>query len=312
MFDSAKVWHEALIYKLIRCKFPARLIHLIHSYLRNRLFMVRINNTLSVTLQILSGVLQGSALGPILFNIFFCDIPRMLYSNIASYADDTALYASAIHITILFRFLQEHVNLFTQWCTLWRVQLNENKTVAVFFSRSYKTPQRIIVNNTTIEWSFHCNYLGLTLDKRLTWKKHILNTKLKALRAIKGINILIKNINLNMFNKVLLYNACILPIMTYACPVWGYACTTNLNILSRFHNRNLRIIRKSHKFMRNTTIRRDLNTISFKKRIKNLAKKFFDNLNSLPNEIILEIPDYVATEPIHRKRPRYSLHLTDN
>lgn len=307
-----KVWHEALIYKLIRRKFPARLIHLIHSYLRNRLFKVKLNSTFSITLNILSGILQGSCLGPVLFNIFFSDIPRSPYSNIASYADDTAFYAAALHIYTLFRYLQEHLNLFTHWCTLWRVKINENKTVAIYFSRNFKNPQRLIINNTTIEWSNEAKYLGVTLDRRLTWRKHISQTRGKAVGASKHLNSLFRNHHFNIQNKLLLYNTCILPIITYACQIWSFASKTNIDNLSRLHNKNLRIIRGAHKYMRNTTIRRDLNTTTLRKRIKNLSQTFFENINNINNDIFLEIPDYTASEAEHRKRPRYSLILPDS
>lgn len=304
-----KVWHEALIYKLIRLNFPARLIHLIYSYLRNRLFTVRINNIFSNTHPILSGVLQGSVLGPLLFNLFFGDIPRSPNSNIASYADDTALYAAAHFKLTLYRLLQAHIDLFTAWCDLWRIRLNETKTAAVFFSRSNKYPIRLTINNTTVEWSNETTYLGVVLDRKLTWKSHVTHTRAKATGASVTIDKLFKNDSLAIYNKLMLYNACILPIMTYASPIWGYTCKTTMDILENYHTMKLRHIRGAHMYMRNTTVYRDLKTTTFRKRVQKLAKKFYLNIPNIPNEIIAELPDYDPSEPNHRKRPRYSTLL---
>lgn len=307
-----KIWHEALIYKLIQCKFPARLIHLIHSYLCNRQLRVRLNNALSDLYNILSGVLQGSALGPTLFNIFFNDIPRTIYTYLALYADDTAIYASAHHIHTLYRILQNHIDSFTDWCSRWRVKINESKTAAIYFSKTYQTPQRIIVNTTTIPWSDHANYLGITLDKRLTWQKHIQNIRIKVAIAAGSLKPLMAGRTLSIHNKLILYNTCILPIMTYGCPIWGFVCDTSMNNLCRLHNKNLRIVRGASRYLRNTTILRDLQTTNFKQRVKHLAQEFYISYYNLPNEIIAETEDYEVSSTNNRKRPRYSTILGED
>lgn len=83
-----KVWQESLIYKLIRFKFSARLILLIYSYLWDRTFCVRMNNILSAIFLIIEGIFQESASGPLLFNMFFNDIPRSLHTYLALYAGE--------------------------------------------------------------------------------------------------------------------------------------------------------------------------------------------------------------------------------
>ncbi|GFU31243.1 probable RNA-directed DNA polymerase from transposon X-element [Trichonephila clavipes] len=70
-----RVWISGLIYKLITNNFPAPLIHIINSYLVNRTYKVRVNNTLSLPHRVNIGVTQGSLLGPVLFNIYLNDIP---------------------------------------------------------------------------------------------------------------------------------------------------------------------------------------------------------------------------------------------
>ena len=68
-----------------------------HSYLTDRYQRVKINNSYSLWSLIKHGVPQGSILGPILLNIFLCDMFFMVDNiDIASYADDNTSYSVGI------------------------------------------------------------------------------------------------------------------------------------------------------------------------------------------------------------------------
>ena len=68
-------------------------LKLIHNYLSNRKQRVKINDAYSSWQDIFYGVPQGSILGPLLFNIHFCDLCYFLEDlDIARYADDTTIY----------------------------------------------------------------------------------------------------------------------------------------------------------------------------------------------------------------------------
>ncbi|GFU47142.1 probable RNA-directed DNA polymerase from transposon X-element [Trichonephila clavipes] len=89
-----RVWINGLTFKLITFKIPHPLIHLIHSYLTNRSFRIRINETLSNEHSVSAGCPQGSLLGPLLFNLYINDIPNYSLTKINLYADDTAIHAT--------------------------------------------------------------------------------------------------------------------------------------------------------------------------------------------------------------------------
>lgn len=80
---------------------------------------MRINNIFSIIFFIVAGIpCKGIVLGPLLFNLFFKDIPRFLETYIALYADDTSIYASAHHPYIQYRYIDTYIYAFLDWCSL--------------------------------------------------------------------------------------------------------------------------------------------------------------------------------------------------
>ena len=99
--------HDLLIAKLNVYGFSMAAIRLIQNYLSNRKQRTKINTEYSSWEEILFGVRQGSILGPLLFNIFLCDIFLIMNDfDIASYADRNTPYAVGNNIQDLIVKLQ--------------------------------------------------------------------------------------------------------------------------------------------------------------------------------------------------------------
>ncbi|GFW18550.1 uncharacterized protein TNCV_1222111 [Trichonephila clavipes] len=92
------------------------------------------------------------------------------------------------------------------------------------------------------------------------------------------------------------------PILSYGCPVWGYAAKTNINILDVAQNTLTRMIVGACRYMKNDEIRNAIKIHSFKSHIQKLAKNFFNSLNSSENVNMQNLENYTAR--IKRKRPR--------
>lgn len=88
------VSHSLLLTKLSYLGIPSRLLGWIQDYLYARRQRVLINGVTSQSVQVLSGVPQGSVLGPLLFLVFVNDLPSELCSRVRLYADDCVLYRS--------------------------------------------------------------------------------------------------------------------------------------------------------------------------------------------------------------------------
>ena len=86
--------HDLLLVKLNAYGFDYKSFKLISSFLSNTKYRTKIDSCFSEWKHLLIGVPQGSVLGPLLFNIYMCDLFLfMSESNVANYADDTTLHA---------------------------------------------------------------------------------------------------------------------------------------------------------------------------------------------------------------------------
>ena len=99
LIDFSKVFdcipHDLIIAKLAAYGFDTNALKLIQNYLSNWKQRVKVNTAYNIWKDIYYGVLQGSILGPLLFNKHLCDLFYFLENtNIASYADDNILYSA--------------------------------------------------------------------------------------------------------------------------------------------------------------------------------------------------------------------------
>uniref|UniRef100_A0A2S2Q892 Putative RNA-directed DNA polymerase n=1 Tax=Sipha flava TaxID=143950 RepID=A0A2S2Q892_9HEMI len=199
---------------------PAPLFLLIKSYLSNRFFTVRLNNTYSIRYTIRAGVPQGSDIATFLNSIFTHDIPKTFYTSLGTYADDTLITAShESHVTAS-EMIQNHLNMISLWANRWKIKINETKSVQVTFSLRNLDSPPVTLNNITIPKANEVKYLGLTLDKRLTWSPHI---KLKRKTVNSRLHILrpLLKSKLSLSNKLTIYKSIIRPAWTYGIQLWA-------------------------------------------------------------------------------------------
>ncbi|GFT48864.1 RNA-directed DNA polymerase from mobile element jockey [Trichonephila clavipes] len=134
-----KMWHDGLTYKLIKLQFPDYLIKIIHNFLHNRTFRVRVNNTYSNTVSCLSGVPQGSVLSPYLFNIYTHDFPQHSTVSTCLFADDSAVLSQGVQLKYTIKAIQNFLDKLETWThwrtTHWRIAINVDKSRAIIFRK---------------------------------------------------------------------------------------------------------------------------------------------------------------------------------
>ncbi|KFM76701.1 RNA-directed DNA polymerase from mobile element jockey, partial [Stegodyphus mimosarum] len=219
-FDS--VWHRGLIYKLIKLNFPDHGIRLIVSYLQDRSFAVKIGNSVSTRRNIFAGVPQGSVLSPYLYNIYTCDIPEDSQITIALFADDTAVMIQASTATVVQLFLQHYLNHLEKWLISWKIAVNSEKSKAIIFRKgqtNFTLPRPLLVD-VEIDWVDEVKYLGVILDKKLTFQKHRRETLKKINITLATMRPLLdRRSHMSVSNKLNSYKSILQPALLYAIPV---------------------------------------------------------------------------------------------
>lgn len=219
-----------------------------------------------------SGVPQGSVLGPILYTLYSADLPTTSSTTIATFADDTMVLASHEHREETSRRVQKHLNLIQEWLYKWRIAANEQKSVQVTFTLKNLICPPVTLNNKPIPQADSAKYLGMHLDKRMTWKTYIWNKRKQLGLILHKLYWLIgPKSKLSLNCKIAVYKCIIKPVWTYGIQLWGSAKNSNIEILERFQNKALRIIVGTSWYVTNKTIKDDLRILSVKEEIKNMA-----------------------------------------
>ena len=203
------------------------------------------NETLSEPQAVVSGVPQGSILGPVLFTIYINDLPSHVQTaQVLLYADDTVIFHSSSDTKQLKRVLQQDLNYLQIWAGENRLSIHPIKTEAVLFG----THQRIAANNeldlvlgnVRVKRAQHYKYLGISLDVNLNFHERVdrlyykLSSRLGAPRHTR------KHLPVDAANKV--YTATILPLLDYCDIAWSSIGKTTCARLDKLQERASKLI----------------------------------------------------------------------
>jgi hypothetical protein len=192
------------------------------------MFLVKQEEAYSTIKEIKARVPQGSVLGPIPLLMYTWDIPQEEDITTATYADDTAILAVGYSSKETTTKLQEACFRINDWTRLWRMRINENKSVHIDFAYKKNVQIPVPINKTNIPCSNSANYLGMNLDIQLRWKEHVKKRRELDIKYKKKYWLLGRKSQLSVHAKLLLYKQVLKPIWTYGIQLWGCAPTSNL------------------------------------------------------------------------------------
>ena len=241
-----RVWHDGLIVKMIKCKFPSPMIAIVNSFLRDRHFVVNISSERSVTKSPMWGVPQGSALSPTLYNIYTSDLPHNdKETTTILYADDTLLLAKDHKINNISKRLTDGAYNLLDYCKKWKIKINTAKTELTLFTnrRTKQLPSApLVLERDQIHWGNELKYLGFTFDRRMTFHSHILKTTQKFDNAVRLLRPLINSKSVLSANiKLMIYKTYLRPLLTYGAPILKHIAHTNTVKLCTRQNKHLRM-----------------------------------------------------------------------
>lgn len=215
-FDS--VPHKRLLTKLNAYDISGKVLKWIESFLSNRTQTVRVGNSKSGEASVLSGIPQGSILGPDLFTIFINDLPDCVLSHCKIFADDTKLHSSTANSELL---KQDLMNL-QVWTEKWQLYFNVDKCSIMHLGNS-NTQRQYLMHSNGIDIPLKViteeKDLGVTFDPNLKFDKHIHKAVNKANQMLGLIKRSFRNMCKDTFTK--LYKAFVRPHLEYGSIIWN-------------------------------------------------------------------------------------------
>lgn len=291
-FDT--VWHDGLIFKLLKLNFPKYLVKIIQSFMNQRSFCVKINQEISERFPIPAGVPQGSVLGPILYILYMYDFPQTIDCQYAFFADDSAVICSGLFAQDIINKIQYSLEDVVEFSNKWKIKVNTEKSQAIFFTRKRKScfipGTNILMNGTEITWSNSVRYLGVFLNKRLTFSDHVTHIIKKMNVAIKLLYPIInRKSELNFSNKITILKTVFQSIALYACPVWGTCAKTHIGKIQICQNKILKMMLKLPWHF-STKRLHEISDVDFiRNRIINISQNFENACSFSDNNYILTL-----------------------
>ena len=193
----------------------------------------------------ITGVPQGSILGPLLFLIFINDL---CYSTplleAILFADDTNLFYSHNNVKELFRTMNAELSHLNDWFCANKLSLNTDKTKYVLLHKAKSKGNLplvlldLFINDVKIKRDNSLKFLGVMIDENLTWKTHV---ELVENKISKSVGILFKaSHSLNSKSLRSIYFALVHPYINYTNIAWA---STNKNYLKRIIGKQKQVAR---------------------------------------------------------------------
>jgi ribonucleases P/MRP protein subunit RPP40 len=233
-----KVPYERLFKKLESHGIGGRVAEWIKVWLTNRRQKVGINESFSDWSSVLSGVPQGSVLGPILFLIYINDIDEKIISKLGKFADDTKLsrgVANECEVNVL----RDDLKQIAKWSMDWQMLFNVDKCTVVHMGKNnmlydYKMGDNMI-RNSDVERD-----LGVLVGKSGKPSE-------QCVAAVKKANVVLGMIKRNIYFKskdviVRLYKALVRPRLEFCIQAWSPYLRKDIDLIERVQRRATKLI----------------------------------------------------------------------
>jgi len=273
--------HELLIAKLHAYGFDMNSLRLVHSYLTNRYQRTKIKGSYSSWMEIIFGVPQGSVLGPLLFNIFLCDLFFSIENvEFASFADDTTPFVTGDCLTDVISSLEKTAADLLKWFETNRMVANPEKCQLI---TNKKTNVTLNVGESKISNSSSVKLLGIQIDYQLTFREHInvicnkANNKMHALARISPF--------LDFDKKRTLFNAFFESQFSYCPLTWMLHNRELNNRINRIQEKCLRIIFNDYSLTFQELLQKNKTDCIHQRNLKSLCIEIYKVKNNLSPEI---------------------------
>ncbi|GFS18038.1 RNA-directed DNA polymerase from mobile element jockey [Elysia marginata] len=241
-----RVWRKGLPWKMREVGIHGRLYQWVKYFLVNRVIQTKINNGISSNLIQEEGLPQGSSLSCTLFLIFINDLPDVVQTEKALYADDLVMWHTNKHPGISTRLLNEDLDMLQNYCDKWKLKINSSKTVYSVFTKSHiveKKNIRLSLRGTNLKKEEIPIYLCVKLDRQLALKEHIQDLRGRAnkrLQLVKRFASTSWGADKNTLRQ--LYIGYVRSLMEYNLALQSISSKTNKDLLDRVQSQAVHFI----------------------------------------------------------------------
>lgn len=227
---------------------PGHVCKWIFNFLYNRTMYVKFNNILHGPKHVFKGTMQGATISPLLYNLYTSQINQYLKQTdvkFLQFADDLLIYTVNRNVNIAVHSLNVALTeIHHFYCNKLKLNISPSKSGAMIFSKKYDVCNSVIYfNNSPLPWIQDKKFLGVCLDRKLTFENHI-NLLIKS--STKALNILrsLAGVNWGSDPKILsmLYKSLVRSHFDYSSLAYMNCNVTLLKKLDIIQNKALRII----------------------------------------------------------------------
>ena len=283
------------------------MLKFVENYIKDRLIRVRIGNEYSTPKHTKTGTPQGGVLSATCFIVAINNILENLSPNVQGslYADDLIIYCTTSTPTVAERLLQRETDKIIEWTKRTGLHLSPSKSEAIIFEkckirgkRRRTDPKGILIENTLIPYKESIRFLGLILDKRLNWTKHLTDLKAKTQRSLNLLRVLSKlSYGPDRPTLLRLYWAVCQTKMDYGAQLYSSASPNILKMLDPVHNEAMRLCSGAFRTSPTSSLMVELNQPPLDLHREELCLKYmyriktnedYKNLNIMNEEYDLE------------------------
>ena len=215
-FDS--VPHQRLLVKLKSYGITGKVYSWVADFLSGRSQKVRVGRDRSSYADVLSGIPQGSILGPVLFTLFINDISDTIQSFCRIFADDTKIFDKTVNRKIL----QEDLYRLQDWSETWNLYFNASKCNVLHMGKHNPSCKYVLESGGQVVQINECTQerdLGVIFDSKLSFDAHVQSCISKANKILGIIRRSFSFLNKDTF--LMLYKSLVRPHLEYANVIWA-------------------------------------------------------------------------------------------